>query len=192
MDDHVAVYRTLPGPYGPYHVAATGRGIVAAEWLASETSFVERLADRLGGRIVPAGDAPATDRARRRLDDANATLEAVLDGAPVDASDIPLDLHDRPDWDRRVLLAVQQLAYGETASYGGIARRIGAPRAARAVGGAMGRNPVTLIVPCHRVIAADGTLGGYGGDGPFERHDSLERKRALLMREGVTVGRRAV
>jgi methylated-DNA-[protein]-cysteine S-methyltransferase len=101
-----------------------------------------------------------------------------------------VDLSDRPDWDRRVLLAVRQLAYGETASYGSIARRIGAPRAARAVGGAMGRNPLTLIVPCHRVIAADGTLGGYGGDGPFEQHDSLARKRELLLREGVTVAER--
>jgi methylated-DNA-[protein]-cysteine S-methyltransferase len=55
----------------------------------------------------------------------------------------------------------------------------------------MGRNPLTLIVPCHRVIAADGTLGGYGGDGPFEREHSLERKRELLLREGVTVHERA-
>jgi methylated-DNA-[protein]-cysteine S-methyltransferase len=190
MDDHVAVYRTLPGPYGPYHVAATARGIVAAEWLVSEAGFVERLTARLRGPVVPAAEVAATDRARRRLDAATPTLEALLDGAPVDGAEVSLDLHDRPDWDRRVLLAVQQLAYGETVSYGGIARRIGAPRAARAVGGAMGRNPITLLVPCHRVIAADGTLGGYGGDGPFERHDSLERKRALLLREGVTVGRR--
>ena len=63
----------------------------------------------------------------------------------------------------------------------------GAPRAARAVGGAVGRNPIALLVPCHRVIAADGTLGGYGGDGPADRAEALERKRALLLREGVTV-----
>jgi len=68
-----------------------------------------------------------------------------------------------------------------------IARRIGAPRAARAVGGALGRNPVSLLIPCHRVIAADGTLGGYGGDAWGSREDRLAIKRDLLLREGVTV-----
>ena len=139
---------------------------------------------------MPAGDLLAADRARRRLADARSTVEALLAGRPADGRTIPLDLDDRPDWDQRVLRAVQQLGFGETASYGEIARRVGAPRAARAVGGAMGRNPITLIVPCHRVIAADGTLGGYGGDGPFERQDSLRRKRDLLLREGVTVAER--
>ncbi len=133
----------------------------------------------------------ADDPIRRQLDRARPVLRALLDGRPADAAALILDLADRPAWDQRVLTAVQQLAFGETASYGAIARRVGAPRAARAVGGAMGRNPLTLIVPCHRVIAADGTLGGYGGDGPFERHESLARKRALLLREGVTVPDRA-
>jgi O-6-methylguanine DNA methyltransferase len=186
--DTAAAYATLAGPYGPYHVAATTRGLGAAEWLTSEEAFVEGLGARLGGGpVVPADHLPDDDPARRRLDAARPTLEALLHGEPADATGLVLDLADRPDWDRRVLLAVRQLAYGETASYGAIARRIGAPRAARAVGGAMGRNPLTLIVPCHRVIAADGTLGGYGGDGPFEQHDSLARKRELLLREGVTV-----
>ena len=100
---------------------------------------------------------------------------------------MPLDLSDRPDWDRAVLDAVRAIPWGTTASYGEIARRVGAPGAARAVGGAVGRNPVSLLVPCHRVIAADGTLGGYGGDGWGGRTAALDRKRALLAREGVNM-----
>ena len=82
------------------------------------------------------------------------------------------------------------MPWGSTVSYGEIARRIGAPRAARAVGGAVGRNPIGLLIPCHRVIAADGTIGGYGGDAWGSREDRLEIKRELLAREGVTVAAR--
>ena len=79
------------------------------------------------------------------------------------------------------------IPWGTTASYGEIARRVGAPRAARAVGGAVGRNPVSLLIPCHRVIASDGTIGGYGGDGWGSRDERLAMKRDLLRREWVTV-----
>jgi methylated-DNA-[protein]-cysteine S-methyltransferase len=78
-------------------------------------------------------------------------------------------------FERRVWTALREIAYGETVSYGEIARRIGCPTAARAVGLANGRNPIAVIVPCHRVIGADGGLTGYGG--------GLERKRALLALE---------
>lgn len=77
---------------------------------------------------------------------------------------------------RRVWAALCEIPFGETASYGDVARRIGAPRAVRGVGGANGRNPIAVVIPCHRVIASDGTLGGYGG--------GLERKRFLLDLEG--------
>jgi methylated-DNA-[protein]-cysteine S-methyltransferase len=85
--------------------------------------------------------------------------------------DLPLSL-DGSDFERRVWHGLQQIPYGETISYGELARRIGAPSAARAVGLANGRNPIAVIVPCHRVIGANGTLTGYGG--------GLERKRILL------------
>ena len=78
-----------------------------------------------------------------------------------------------------MLGAVRGIGWGETASYGEIAKRVGAPRASRAVGGALGRNPISLIIPCHRVIAADGTLGGYSG--------GLDNKRWLLAHEGVVL-----
>ena len=103
----------------------------------------------------------------------------------------PFDLADRPAWDRHVLEAVAGIPWGRTASYGEIAGRVGAPRAARAVGGAVGRNPISLLVPCHRVIAADGGIGGYGSDGWGSREERLALKRALLLREGVTVEDRA-
>jgi methylated-DNA-[protein]-cysteine S-methyltransferase len=85
--------------------------------------------------------------------------------------DLPLALRGN-EFELRVWAALLEIPYGETASYGEIARAIGAPTAARAVGLANGRNPIALIVPCHRVIGADGSLTGYGG--------GLPRKRYLL------------
>lgn len=79
---------------------------------------------------------------------------------------------------RRVWEALLEIPWGETRSYADIAGRVGSPRGFRAVGLANGRNPIAIVVPCHRVIAADGTLGGYGG--------GLDRKRVLLGLEGVS------
>jgi methylated-DNA-[protein]-cysteine S-methyltransferase len=70
-------------------------------------------------------------------------------------------------------------------SYGRVARRIGRPGAARAVGGAVGRNPIGIVIPCHRVVAGDGSIGGYGGDWWGSREALLEVKRELLRLEGV-------
>lgn len=174
---------TLRGPDGPLQVAATERGLVAAEWHPSDEVILGGLHRRLGPLdvrlLADAGDAS------RRLVDALPILRALLGGHDAPAATIVLDLADRPAFDQRVLSAVRELRWGETASYGEIARRVGAPRAARAVGGALGRNPIALVIPCHRVIASDGTLGGYGGDGWIDRASALERKRALLVREGV-------
>ena len=87
------------------------------------------------------------------------------------AFDVPLAMTGSP-FQRRVWRALQEIPYGETLSYGELARRIGIPSASRAVGVANGHNPVAVIVPCHRVIGADGSLTGYGG--------GLARKRFLL------------
>ena len=100
---------------------------------------------------------------------------------------MPVVLEGVREWDRRVLEGVRTIPRGGTASYGEVARRIGSPGAARAVGGAVGRNPVGLLVPCHRVIAGDGTLGGYGGSWFGSREELLALKRALLAIEGVSV-----
>jgi methylated-DNA-[protein]-cysteine S-methyltransferase len=83
---------------------------------------------------------------------------------------------------RRVWAALERIPFGETARYGELAEALGAPRAARAVGAANGRNPISIVVPCHRLVGADGTLTGYGG--------GLERKRFLLALEAGVSGRR--
>src|SRR3954451_12409631 len=91
--------------------------------------------------------------------------------------DVPLRL-DGTAFQRAVWAALREIPYAETIDYGELARRVGKPGAARAVGLANGRNPVAIVVPCHRVIGASGTLTGYGG--------GLERKRALLELEART------
>lgn len=90
--------------------------------------------------------------------------------------DLPLELAGTP-FQREVWQALLAIPFGATSTYGEIAARIGRPRAVRAVGGAIGRNPVSIVVPCHRVVGSDGSLTGFGG--------GLPRKRALLGIEGV-------
>jgi len=176
---------TLSGPWGPYVVAATERGVVAAESATTEDHLLAALRRRVGAVEVVA-DGPAADLLAAALP----SIKAVLAGEPVGSTAIPIDLHDRPRFDQVVLAAVRAVGWGETTSYGAIARQVGAPRASRAVGGALGRNPISIVIPCHRVIAADGTIGGYGGDGWIDRDRHLDRKREMLRREGVTVARR--
>lgn len=86
--------------------------------------------------------------------------------------DLPLAPATGTPWQRRVWTALREIPYGVTESYGELARRVGSPGSSRAVGAANGRNPISIVVPCHRVIGADGSLTGYGG--------GMERKRFLL------------
>jgi methylated-DNA-[protein]-cysteine S-methyltransferase len=118
---------------------------------------------------------PAPDRLRDDawFADIAAQLDAYFSGDLV-AFDLPIRL-DGTEFQRRVWSHLRQIPYGETISYGELARRVGSPGAARACGLANGRNPVSVIVPCHRVIGADGRLTGYGG--------GLERKAWLLDHE---------
>jgi len=102
-------------------------------------------------------------------------LEEYFEGRRRDF-DLPLRLHGTL-FQRRVWNALLEIPYGATWSYGELARRIANPSASRAVGLANGRNPISILVPCHRVIGADGSLTGYGG--------GLERKRWLLAHEGL-------
>jgi methylated-DNA-[protein]-cysteine S-methyltransferase len=105
--------------------------------------------------------------------------------APFTRWRVPIQLDGLSAWDRRVLSAVSTIPWGRTMSYGQIARAAGSPGAARAAGGSVGRNPIGLIVPCHRVIAGDGTIGGYGGAWPADRDELVALKRSLLEHEGV-------
>jgi O-6-methylguanine DNA methyltransferase len=173
---------TLAGPEAPVHVAVSPVGVVRVQVGGDLDGFRASLPEH----------APATAAAMQRWSAIRDHIAAAIAGDPVDLARIPLDLSGRSAWDAAVLRAGQGLGWGETASYGEIARRAGSPRAARAAGSAIRRCDLDVVVPCHRVIAADGTLGGYGGerDGPAEREGALERKRALLLREGRTVPRR--
>jgi methylated-DNA-[protein]-cysteine S-methyltransferase len=185
-----AVWTTLDGGGAPFRIAATELGIVAAAWEPDEAAFVEDVRRRLEIDIVLLDDAPADHPPRLVLEAAVPVIADLLTSRAHDVSAVPIDLRDRPTFERRALEAVRGIGWGETASYGDIAHRIGAPRAARAVGNALGRNPISMIIPCHRIIAGDGTLGGYGGDGWIDRERQRSRKEALLLREGVTVPRR--
>ena len=137
--------------------------------------------------MLPAEHAARDAAARRHLEAAIGALAGWLAGSPSAFSRVDLDLADLRPWDRAVLDAVRAIPWGATLGYGEVARMIGRPGAARAVGGAVRRNPIGLAIPCHRVIAGDGTLGGYGGGlwGPRER--LLEIKRLLLAHEGALV-----
>jgi O-6-methylguanine DNA methyltransferase len=184
------VIATLDGGGAPFRVAATDRGIVGAAWETDEDAFAAELGARLRVPTVALADAGPDDPAAAVLRAAIPTIEALLRGRPADGTALSIDLSDRPAFDQRVLGEVRRVRWGQTASYGDIARRVGIPRAARAVGGALGRNPISLLIPCHRIIAGDGTLGGYGGTGWLDRDRQRSRKEALLLREGVTVRRR--
>ena len=179
------VAASVAGPWGPIHVAATSRGIVAIDILAPREVFVSELERRLRVpvEIIDGGRTSAA----RHLRQGEAAVRGFVAGDPNAFANLVLDLGDRPAWDRAVLGAVRQIPWGSTSSYGGIAAAIGRRGAARAVGGAVGRNPISLAIPCHRVIAGDGTLGGYGGGWWGSRELRLGLKRDLLAREGSIV-----
>ncbi|WP_165231008.1 methylated-DNA--[protein]-cysteine S-methyltransferase [Aquisphaera insulae] len=107
-------------------------------------------------------------------------LDAYFDGTLTAGFTVPLDLGGTP-FQQRVWKELQSIPFGRAISYAELAKRVGNPQASRAVGSANGRNPVGLIVPCHRVIATGGGLGGYGG--------GLDRKRWLLEHEAAIVAR---
>jgi methylated-DNA-[protein]-cysteine S-methyltransferase len=119
----------------------------------------------------PVRIAPRWERSEAPFAEVEEQLREYFAGERTTFEDLPLALDGAP-FERRVWGALQGIPYGETVSYGEIAKRVGQPGAARAVGLANGRNPIAVIVPCHRVIGANGTLVGYGG--------GLERKRLLL------------
>jgi methylated-DNA-[protein]-cysteine S-methyltransferase len=180
VTEPVARYGSIAGPSGPIHVAVTPRGVVALDLGASEASFVDVVERRLRGRI---------ERDDAVVAPTLAAIDAFLDGRPTRLERLAVDLEDRPAWDRLVLGGVRAIPWGRTRSYGDVARSIGRAGAARAVGGAVGRNPIGLLVPCHRVVAGNGTLGGFGFAAWGGREAALELKAELLRIEGVSIPR---
>jgi methylated-DNA-[protein]-cysteine S-methyltransferase len=178
----------VPAPWGPIRLAANEVAVVAVDVLSTPDSFAAACLRRLGEVGRSSAEVPAS--VRRRLEQATEAISALLAGEPGAAESVPLALPGTSGWDRLVLDAVHRLAWGETIGYGRLAERIGRRGAARAAGGAVGRNPIGLLIPCHRVIAGDGTLGGYGGGWFGEREALLEIKATLLAREGNHPARR--
>jgi methylated-DNA-[protein]-cysteine S-methyltransferase len=179
-----AVVAVLATPVGPLHAAATDEGIVGLELRTTDEAFASSVRRRTRRPVLAAADPAAPPAARANLAALEREVAEHLAWAR-DAFDLPVVLEGISDWDRTVLEGVRAIPRGSTASYGEIARRIGRPGAARAVGGAVGRNPIGLLIPCHRVIAGDGTLGGYGGSWFGSREELLGLKERLLELEGV-------
>lgn len=109
-------------------------------------------------------------------------IEDYAEGRAVDFSDVPLDLADVPAFNRRAYELLVKIGWGETTTYGAMARQLGDVALSRAVGAAMGANPIPLIIPCHRVLASDGKPGGFSAPG------GPESKLRMLELEGVSVG----
>jgi methylated-DNA-[protein]-cysteine S-methyltransferase len=162
-------YDVVDSPVGPLLVAASERGLVRISFDPDPERQLSRLA-RLGGQRVLRAPL-AVDEARRELDDYFAGRRRVFD--------LSLDLRGTTEFSVRVLRELARVPYGRTSTYGDLARRAGRPAAARAVGMVMNRNPLPIVLPCHRILGASGDLVGYGG--------GLHVKEALLRLEGVTL-----
>lgn len=151
-------------PLGPMIVAATSQGL-AGVWFADQ----RHLPDHAGWPHAPAH--PVLVQAVAQLDDYFAGKRTTFD--------VPLDLRGGTPFQQSVWRALLAIPSGRTASYGQLGRDLGRPAAVRAVGAAVGRNPLSVVVPCHRVVGSDGSLTGYAG--------GLDRKTALLQLEGALI-----
>jgi O-6-methylguanine DNA methyltransferase len=158
---------TLPTAFGNLRLYGTPRGLLAVALPGEDRAALERRLGRALGPVAFVEDAAALGPALDQL--------AAYFAGERRAFDLALDPQGTP-FQRAVWAAVAAVPYGETRTYGEIAREIGRPAATRAVGAANGANPLPPIVPCHRLVGADGTLTGYGG--------GLPMKRALLVLEG--------
>ncbi|KRV49184.1 cysteine methyltransferase [Wenjunlia vitaminophila] len=156
-------HTVVPSPYGPLTLVAEGDHLVGVYMEAQR----HRPDQSVFGPRLPEPTEPPFAETRRQL-------EEYFDGRR-DTFDLPLKLCGTP-FQQRVWAALVEIPYGRIWTYGELADHIGRPTAARAVGLANGKNPISVIVPCHRVVGADGSLTGYGG--------GLARKRALLEHEG--------
>ena len=158
-------YDLIDSPVGELAIAATDRGLCRISY--GVDGFDDELAHVFGVRVM-----------RAPLDDVHRELDQYFEGTRREF-DLPLDLRVAP-FHEEVLAALGRVPYGITTTYGALAREVGHPTAARAVGTVMNRNPIPIVLPCHRVVGASGALTGYGG--------GLDRKRRLLELEGIALG----
>ena len=162
----VVRFGSLETPIGPVFVAISDRGLFdVAFGVTNQVRYVARLGTRVE-RALP--DQRAVSGVLDQLD-------SYFSGN-ITRFSIPLDLRVSSDFTYRVLRNASLIPFGQTISYGEMAKLIASPRASRAVGGALGRNPIPIVVPCHRVVAGDGRIGGFTG--------GLTIKKTLLRLEG--------
>ena len=161
-------YATADSPFGPLLLAQTSRGLVRVGLPNQDSdALLVDLADRVSPRVL---EAPGElDEVRRELD--------LYFAGKLDRFALPLDWRLSGGFRAKVLHQIARIPYGETRSYKEMAEDAGSPRAFRAAGSACGSNPIPIVVPCHRVLASGGKLGGYGG--------GLPAKKYLLRLEGV-------
>ena len=155
-------YDVADTPVGPLLVAVTERGLCRISYDPDPDRELDGLARSYGVRVL---------RAAAPIDPVKRELEEYFEGKRR-TFDLPVDLRGRSDFSLAVLKQLAEVPYGEVTTYGSLAARSGRPRAARAVGTIMNRNPIPIVLPCHRVVGSTGSLVGYGG--------GLERKRQLL------------
>ena len=164
-------YATHDSPLGPLTVIVTPRGLLELAYPGeSVDALLDEIASRVSPRILRAPER--TDAVRRELDE--------YFGGKRRGFDVPIDWQLVRGFAGRVLRATARIPFGDISTYRGIATAAGSPNAYRAAGNALGSNPIPIVVPCHRVVHADGGLGGYTG--------GLDRKRFLLTLEGVLDG----
>jgi methylated-DNA-[protein]-cysteine S-methyltransferase len=152
------------------------RGILGVQLPEADDN---RTRDRLLKKNPNARDMPPPPEVRRACD----AMTALLDGKPDDLTDIELDMSDVPDFNRQVYEIARTIPPGETTTYGEIAQRLGDKTLSRAVGQALGQNPFTIVVPCHRVLAANGKTGGFSANG------GVTTKFKMLTIERAKIGR---
>jgi methylated-DNA-[protein]-cysteine S-methyltransferase len=159
-------FDVVDSPIGDLLIAASDRGLAAISFDSEPQDSLERLARIAGPRVL---------RSPRSVDGARRELDQYFEGRRR-TFDLSLDLRALPPFTLSVLDQLARVPYGETTTYGALARRVGHPRAARAVGTVMNRNRIPIVLPCHRVVGATGSLTGYAG--------GLEVKEKLLELEG--------
>lgn len=162
---NIYLRQVAPTPLGPIWIAHNQRGLVALALDTSREEFVstwEHIPEMISEEVTELGA------------EAERQLRGYLAGE-LESFDVPIDWSVMSPFQEQALRATHAIPYGETRSYGEIAAIIGKPGAARAVGRAQATNPIPLVIPCHRVIGADGSLHGYGG--------GLDRKAWLLTLE---------
>lgn len=162
-------FDVVDSPIGPLLVAATGRGLARIFFDAEPELHLDRLAQAFGPRVLRS--SASVGAAHRQLDEYFAGDRSVFE--------LDVDLRGAAPFAQQVLDELARVPYGHTTTYGTLAAKVGAPRAARAVGMVMNRNPIPIVLPCHRVVGANGSLTGYAG--------GLELKERLLRLEGAVL-----